>query len=154
MSKKRKGMSADEKQVTIRKIYEDKCEPFNLKEMESLASKAGVVLQTVKDVNQSLIDDGLVNTDKIGAANIFWSFPGKTFKDQQVLCEKLESESVKIAKNCETLQTSIETARVERSSSDRSTNLSLYSELQEESKGLDKQLQVYNTHIVIVSMFI
>ena len=75
MSKKRKGMSADEKQRTILSIYHERCEPFNLKELENLAAKAGVVQQTVKDVNQSLIDDSLVCSDKIGAANIFWSFP-------------------------------------------------------------------------------
>lgn len=68
-------MSADEKQRTVLSIYHERCEPFNLKELEALASKAGVVQQTVKDVNQSLIDDSLVCCDKIGAANIFWSFP-------------------------------------------------------------------------------
>lgn len=35
----------------------------------------GVVSQVIKDVNQSLVDDGLVNTDKIGSSNFYWSFP-------------------------------------------------------------------------------
>lgn len=29
---------------------------------------------SVKDVNQSLCDDGLVETDKIGSGNFYWSF--------------------------------------------------------------------------------
>jgi hypothetical protein len=35
------------------------------------ASKAGVVQQTIKDVNQSLVDDDLVNSDKIGSGIFF-----------------------------------------------------------------------------------
>jgi hypothetical protein len=47
MSKKKKGLSADEKRSTILSIYHTYKEPFNLKEIETLASKQGVVLQTV-----------------------------------------------------------------------------------------------------------
>jgi len=39
MSKK-KGLSAEEKRKVILSIYHDKKEPFNLKEMENLASRA------------------------------------------------------------------------------------------------------------------
>jgi hypothetical protein len=39
MSKKRKGLSAEEKCKVILDIYHDKKEPFNLKEMEMLASR-------------------------------------------------------------------------------------------------------------------
>ena len=31
----------------------------------------------VKDIVQSLIDDGLVDTDRVGISNYFWSFPSK-----------------------------------------------------------------------------
>ena len=31
----------------------------------------------IKDVLQSLVDDGMVDTDKVGSSNYFWSFPGK-----------------------------------------------------------------------------
>ena len=81
---KRKGMSADDKRRVILKIYHERKEPFNLKEIETIASKQvrrvfqnrkcltalirskcsiflqGVVQQTIKDMNQSLIDDFLV----------------------------------------------------------------------------------------------
>lgn len=36
---KRKGMSADDKRRVILKIYHDRKEPFNLKEIELIASK-------------------------------------------------------------------------------------------------------------------
>lgn len=31
----------------------------------------------MKEVLQSLVDDGLVDTDRIGTSNYFWSFPSK-----------------------------------------------------------------------------
>jgi hypothetical protein len=49
MSKK-KGMSAEEKRTVILGIYHEEKVPFNLKEIEVLASKRRVVLQTVKGV--------------------------------------------------------------------------------------------------------
>ena len=35
-----------------------------------------VVEKAVKDVLQSLVDDGLVKCEKIGTSNYFWSYPG------------------------------------------------------------------------------
>ena len=37
--------------------------------------------QTIKEINQGLIDDNMVNSDKIGSANFFWSFPSKYSED-------------------------------------------------------------------------
>lgn len=76
MSKKR-GLSLEDKRNVILQIYHDSRIPYNLKEIESRGSKAGVVSQTIKDVNQSLVDDSMVMVDKIGSANIYWSFPSK-----------------------------------------------------------------------------
>lgn len=38
------------------------------------------VTNTVKDVLQSLVDDNLVNTDKIGTSNYYWSFPSSALQ--------------------------------------------------------------------------
>lgn len=32
-------------------------------------------MQSVKEVLQSLVDDNLVTSEKIGTSNYFWSFP-------------------------------------------------------------------------------
>lgn len=37
------------------------------------------VTQTVKDVVQSLVDDRLVEVEKVGSGNFFWAFPAKAF---------------------------------------------------------------------------
>ena len=44
-------------------------------DIEKLASARGVVLQSVKDVLMSLVYDDLVQQEKIGTQNFFWSFP-------------------------------------------------------------------------------
>lgn len=47
-----------------------------MKELEKTLPKAkGIVSQSVKEVLQSLVDDRLVQGEKIGTSNYFWSFP-------------------------------------------------------------------------------
>lgn len=46
--------------------------PIHRQDVEKLASKKGVVLQSIKEVLQSLVDDDLVHAEKIGASNYFW----------------------------------------------------------------------------------
>lgn len=41
---------------------------FQLKELEKMGPKKGVISQSVKDVVQSLVDDDLVLRDKIGTS--------------------------------------------------------------------------------------
>ncbi|CAH0520945.1 unnamed protein product [Peronospora belbahrii] len=86
----RKGVSLQEKRERILRIYHESKEVFNLKEVEKLGSKAGVVLQTIKDVNQALVDDTLVDCDKIGSANYFWSFPSTLSQSRKRKLSELE----------------------------------------------------------------
>jgi|LauGreDrversion4_2_1035121.scaffolds.fasta_scaffold634438_1 hypothetical protein len=58
--KKKKGLSLEDKRQKLLEVYYEKKEVLNLKEIEKWGAKKGVVLQTIKDVNQSLIDDNLV----------------------------------------------------------------------------------------------
>jgi hypothetical protein len=45
-------------------------------------------VRSVADMNQSLVDDGLVDKEKIGGANYYWSFPAKKDRLQQIQYEK------------------------------------------------------------------
>ena len=38
---------------------------------------AGITSMSVKDVLTSLVDDGMVDTEKIGTSVYFWAFPSK-----------------------------------------------------------------------------
>lgn len=57
-------------------FFMEKKDFFQLKDLEKMLPKEkGIVQQTVKDVLQSLVSDRLVNCEKIGTSNYFWSFP-------------------------------------------------------------------------------
>ncbi|XP_031827621.1 meiotic nuclear division protein 1 homolog [Nomia melanderi] len=75
---KRKGVSLDEKRARMLQIFYEKKEFFTLKELEKIAPKEkGIVVQSVKDILQALVDDGLVRSEKIGTSVYFWTFPGQ-----------------------------------------------------------------------------
>ena len=94
---KRKGLSLDDKRAKLLEIYYEKKEVLNLKEIEKWGAKKGVVLQTIKDVNQSLIDDNLVCTDKIGIGSLFWALPSQGFQVRKNLIVDYEKK-IKVAK--------------------------------------------------------
>ena len=51
-----------------------------------------VTYHSVADVNNALVDDGLVDKEKIGGSNYFWSFPGKKDRELQIAHENTLSE--------------------------------------------------------------
>ncbi|XP_014472729.1 PREDICTED: meiotic nuclear division protein 1 homolog [Dinoponera quadriceps] len=75
---KRKGVSLDEKRMRMLQIFYEKKEFFTLKEIEKIAPKEkGIIVQSVKDILQALVDDDLVRAEKIGTSTYFWRFPGE-----------------------------------------------------------------------------
>jgi hypothetical protein len=77
---------------------------YQLKELERLCSKEkGITSMSVKDVLMDLVNDGLVDTDKIGTCVYFWAFPSKASQNVSVvqwMTEDwlLDCRSTKIAK--------------------------------------------------------
>lgn len=55
----------------------------------------------MQDVNQSLVDDGLVDMDKIGSSNFFWSFPSKVVVTRQNLVNSLQRDIAKVRSRTE-----------------------------------------------------
>jgi len=62
---------------------------------------------SVADVNQSLIDDGLVDKEKIGGSNYFWSFPAKKDRQQQLQHEATMQEIEKIKTSLPSIETAL-----------------------------------------------
>ena len=60
-------------------------------------------IRSVEDVNNALVDDGLVSKEKIGGSNFFWSFPGKKDRLAQI-------EHQKTLAQIEALQTDLDQA--------------------------------------------
>ncbi|XP_050677248.1 meiotic nuclear division protein 1 homolog [Leptidea sinapis] len=109
MSKKR-GVSAEEKRIRMLEIFHQSKDFFQLKELEKIAPKEkGITMQSVKEVVQSLVDDHLVDSEKIGTSIYFWSFPSKAKNAQkrklQELQNQLNDTTKKLKKTEETIAT-------------------------------------------------
>ena len=60
---------------------------FTLKELERLCQKEkGITSMSVKEVLQSLVDDSLVDTEKIGTSVYFWALPSKASQNVTIYC--------------------------------------------------------------------
>ncbi|XP_013406769.1 meiotic nuclear division protein 1 homolog [Lingula anatina] len=83
MSKKR-GLSLEEKRTRMMEFFFEKKDCFQLKELEKQCQKEkGITSMSVKDVLTSLVDDALVDTDKIGTSVYFWAFPSKASQNRK-----------------------------------------------------------------------
>ena len=140
MSKKRKGLSLDEKRDKLLEVYYEKKEVLNLKEIEKWGAKKGVVLQTIKDVNQSLIDDNLVETDKIGIGAFFWAFPSKGFQVRKNLVVDYDRKIQACQAETQQVQAEIDKAQSDRDGKGGNREKT-QSELEEATK-LRDQLQL------------
>jgi len=89
-------LSFEDKRRVMLEMFHTVLEPMNVKEVEKGASSRGVVLGACKDVLQSLVDDGLVELDKIGGSNLYWSFPASAVAKVQAGKRKAE-ESLEAA---------------------------------------------------------
>ncbi|XP_065490289.1 meiotic nuclear division protein 1 homolog isoform X1 [Caloenas nicobarica] len=94
MSKK-KGLSFEEKRVRMMEIFFETKDVFQLKDIEKIAPKEkGITSMSVKEILQSLVDDGMVDTDRIGTSNYFWAFPSKALHARKRKLEELESQEL------------------------------------------------------------
>lgn len=89
----RRGLSFDEKRLRLKQLFLETKGVFTLKEIVKLASKEkGIVAQSVEEVLKSLVDDGEVQTDKIGTSNYFWCFPSQELVLRRNKAEALRRE--------------------------------------------------------------
>ena len=72
-----KGVSAAEKKERMIKLFRESKDVFNKKEIESRASKAGIISNAVLGVLKELVGDDLVREEKVGISTYWWSFPGE-----------------------------------------------------------------------------
>ncbi|TMW62822.1 hypothetical protein Poli38472_005440 [Pythium oligandrum] len=142
MSKRKKGVSLEEKRERILKIYHESKDVYNIKEIEKLGAKAGVVLQTIKDVNQALVDDALVDFDKIGSGNYFWSFPSKVSQQRKRKLSELEQRKQSTSEQLSKVKQEVEKQKSLRTDSDdRVAKLQRLAELQTHVKDMKAKIQ-------------
>ena len=72
----KKGLSLEEKRKKMMEIFYETKDVYLLKDLEKIAPKSkGITPMSVKEVVTSLVDDGLVDSEKIGTSIYFWAFP-------------------------------------------------------------------------------
>lgn len=47
---------------------------------------------TVKDVLQSLVDDNMVDCERVGTSNYYWAFPSKALHARKLKLEELQKQ--------------------------------------------------------------
>ncbi|KAK3814271.1 MAG: GAJ protein [Benniella sp.] len=139
MASSRKGLSAAEKRTKLLELLHESGTFHKLQELEKTAPKLkGIVQQSVKDVLQSLVDDGLVTVEKIGTSNYYWSFPSTIQQSKRAKLQALRDESQKLEKANAELEANIQKALSGREDNDRRQEL--MAQLLE-AQALDKKLE-------------
>ncbi|XP_050687785.1 meiotic nuclear division protein 1 homolog [Eriocheir sinensis] len=142
---RRKGLSHEEKRQKMMELFYERKDFFQLRELEKLGPKEkGVISQAVKDVVQSLVDDGMVDTEKIGTSVYFWAFPSKATNIRKRKLDDLTSRISDVDKRLKTSQSKVEQAKVGREEGEeRSETLRRLKELEEKKESLGKEIQKY-----------
>ena len=92
-------------------------------------------------MNQSLVDDNMLCSDKIGSGVFFWSFPSKAYQDLLLAEERLRSSILVSNEAIEKVNCDISELQASRGRSDRSAILNRLQQLQQEEQVLDRQLE-------------
>ncbi|KAL4714883.1 hypothetical protein ACJJTC_012555 [Scirpophaga incertulas] len=144
MSKKR-GLSAEEKKIRMLEIFHKSKDFFQLKELEKIAPKEkGIIMQSVKEVVQNLVDDHLVDSEKIGTSVYFWSFPSKAKNAMKRKLLDLQNEIEECNKKLKKAEDKIAAESIGREASDERTKvLSMLEVAVKKEETLKKELQKY-----------
>ncbi|PFH51473.1 hypothetical protein AMATHDRAFT_142456, partial [Amanita thiersii Skay4041] len=140
-----KGLSFEDKRSKLLEIFYETKDFYQLKELERLGPKMkGIVSQSIKEVLQSLVDDGFVQTDKIGSSNFFWSFPSQQGVKAQMQIASLTEIQNRHRQQLFELQTTIEEESSARTESElRNQSLQKLADLREELYDFEDKLAVY-----------
>ncbi|XP_067864080.1 meiotic nuclear division protein 1 homolog isoform X2 [Heptranchias perlo] len=126
-------------------IFFETKDVFQLKDLEKIAPKEkGITSMSVKEVLQSLVDDAMVDSDRIGTSNYFWAFPSKALHIRKQKLEHLESQLIEGTQKKQSLQQSIEKAKVGRQNTEsRATMLKELEGLRHQRNQLKTELEKY-----------
>ncbi|KLO18345.1 Aldo/keto reductase [Schizopora paradoxa] len=115
-------------------------------QIDSLPLDAWSVSQSVKDVLQSLVDDGLVQADKIGSSNFFWSFPSQRGSMLQNRLNAVKDTHSDLQKQLAETKANMDKERSAREETDeRAEALAELSSARAELASLEKEMSQYGS---------
>ncbi|XP_051941210.1 meiotic nuclear division protein 1 homolog isoform X2 [Hippocampus zosterae] len=144
MSKK-KGLSLEEKRSRMMEIFFETKDVFQLKDIEKIAPKTkGITTMTVKEVLQSLVDDNMVDCERLGTSNYYWAFPSKALHTRELKLEELNKQVSEAKQRQISLQDAIGKAKEGRQDTkERSAMLKELQALKDERAQLQTELDKY-----------
>ncbi|ADM12482.1 putative meiotic recombination protein [Encephalitozoon intestinalis ATCC 50506] len=92
-------MKADQKKSILLEIIRTSKSFFKLQELETLGSKKGIVVNTIKEILQQLVDEGLVTVEKVGTSNLYWSFASEGVQKKKLKCKELMDECKRMSED-------------------------------------------------------
>ncbi|CAL8330819.1 unnamed protein product [Lota lota] len=144
MSKK-KGLSLEEKRSRMMEIFFETKDVFQLKDIEKIAPKTkGITPMSVKDVLQSLVDDNMVDSERVGTSNYYWAFPSKALHARKRKLQDLEKQHGEAKQRKALVQQAVDKAKVGRQeTNERESLLKEIKVLKEEKAQLQAELEKY-----------
>uniref|UniRef100_A0A915BGC9 Meiotic nuclear division protein 1 homolog n=1 Tax=Parascaris univalens TaxID=6257 RepID=A0A915BGC9_PARUN len=142
MASKKKGLSMDEKRTRLLQLFYESKEFFQMKELEKIAPKQkGIVAQSVREITQLLVDEGLVECEKIGTFVCYWAFPSKAALTRKRRLEQLNSHLADVQTKIDAMKGDIEKAKIGREDTkERAELLSRFADLKTKEITLKKSL--------------
>lgn len=143
----KRGLSNDEKRKRMLDWFHEKQEFFQLKDVEKTCSaEKGITVQSIKDVLTSLVDDGLVESEKIGTSVYFWSLPSKALKKRREQVARIEEDLKSEKEKNGRLTVELEKTRSEANEDSESKRDELESEIEKlvvEKKRVQREIDTY-----------
>ncbi|XP_061769308.1 meiotic nuclear division protein 1 homolog isoform X2 [Nerophis ophidion] len=126
-------------------IFFETKDVFQLKDIEKIAPKTkGIAPMTVKDVLQSLVDDNMVDCERVGTSNYFWAFPSKALHARELRLEELQKQVSEAQERKSSLQNAVGKAKEGREdTTERSALLKELQALKDEQIQLHTELDKY-----------
>ncbi|XP_029642880.1 meiotic nuclear division protein 1 homolog [Octopus sinensis] len=144
MSKKR-GLSVEEKRSRMMEFFFEKKDFFQLKELEKLCQKEkGITSMSVKEILTSLVDDGMVDTEKIGTSVYFWAFPSKASQTMNKKINDLNKKTEETLNRKAQLEKLVTESKTKREDNEERDNiLKELEKKKEENKQLISEVECY-----------
>uniref|UniRef100_F1L6K3 Meiotic nuclear division protein 1 homolog n=1 Tax=Ascaris suum TaxID=6253 RepID=F1L6K3_ASCSU len=113
-----------------------------MKELEKIAPKQkGIVAQSVREITQLLVDEGLVECEKIGTFVCYWAFPSKAALTRRTKLEQLNANLADLQTKIDSVKGDIEKAKIGREDTEeRAELLSRFADLKTKETTLKKTL--------------
>ena len=118
---------------------------MSLKEIEKFGSRKGIHPMMVKEVNKSLIDDNLVENDKIGIGSFFWALPSQGLQKRKNAIEDYDNKILAATTDVAEKTKKIEEANKSRDNADgnRDGLLKKLDQLRKQKLELSNELKNY-----------